>query len=195
MRVINLATIFSLLLTVSSCQAAGISIDIEKSPYYAIPAGSTLTLNREITFPADVVSVFIFNGQIVPRPTIDVYKPHCKFELYDMKPQSQTIQPDTFTIRKTVYFDAMYTPGSFFHTGFVLNRYTDGGPSYQPYTTYMYLQSDKQQNVYLLSCLHWEDPVEARYLTVAQIKQALGGMMTLKLNDPRAEPIQPGQKS
>ena len=194
MQIRNLIALVSILFTSSSCQA-GIGIDIEKSPYYTIPIGSTLTLNREITFPADIVSVFIFDGQIVPRSTIDVYKPHCKFELYDMKPQSQTIQPDTFTIRKVVEHYVTYTPERLLHTKFVLNRHTHGGPSYQPYTTYMYLQSDKQQNVYRLSCLHWEDPVDARYLTVAQIKQVLGDMITLKLNDPRAEPIQPGQKS
>ena len=194
MQIRNVIAFVSILFTSSSCQA-GISIGIENSPYHAIRAGSTLTLNREITFPADIVSVFIFNGQIVPRSTIDVYKPHCKFELYDMKPQPQTIQPDTFTIQKSVYFDAMYNPGRLHQTNFVLNRYTTGGPSYQPYTTYMYLQSDKQQNVYRLSCLHWEDPVDARYLTVAQIRQVLGDLMTLKLNNPKAEPIQPGQKS
>lgn len=194
MRSSILTTVILSFSVLSACQNT-VAIDIETSPFYNIPAGSTVTLNQEMTFPPDEVSIYLFNGNVVPRATIDIYKPHCKFELYNMQPMAQTITPDTFTIRKIVDFNVQNMPSGRRYASFAVSRFATSSPSYQPYTTYMYLHSDKQPNVYRLSCRHWEDPVDARYLTVSQIRQTLGTLMTLKLNDPRAKPTEPGQRS
>jgi len=42
------------------------------------------------------------------------------------------------------------------------------------YTIEMLLHSDKQPDVLRLSCEHWEDPIDGEYLTLDQIKQAVG---------------------
>jgi hypothetical protein len=193
MRVSWIRFLFACPLSIITACQTSIGINIEQSPYYRIPAGSTLTLNQPITFAPNVVSVYLYEGKIQPHATIDVYKPHCKFELYEMRATEQVINPDTFSIRKAVYQNINHKPSGPARVIPAVHTRSSYSPSFQPYTTYMYLQSEKQPNVYLLSCLHWEDPVEANYLTLAQIKQALGGVMTLA---PKATPVlPPGQRS
>ena len=171
--------------------------DIENSPYYTIPGGSTITLNRAIIFPPDKVSLYIYEGELKPQSAVDVYRPHCKFELYDMKSYSQKIEPDNFTIYKSTFESVDRSINSVRYASLLSFRLSGdgGGPSYAAYTSYLYLKSEKQPNVYRLRCLHWEDPIDGVYLTVAQIRQALYGMMTLKLNDPRAGSAQTTHKS
>lgn len=55
------ATMFISLLA-SACQTT--ITDIENSPYYTIPVGSAITLNREIVLPPDKVSIYLQDGEL-----------------------------------------------------------------------------------------------------------------------------------
>jgi hypothetical protein len=49
------------------------------------------------------------------------------------------------------------------------------------YATLMYLNSDKQKDVYRLTCQHWEDVMDDRHLTISQMRGAMGDVFTLEI--------------
>jgi len=49
------------------------------------------------------------------------------------------------------------------------------------YATLMYLNSEKQKDVYRITCQHWEDVMDDRHLTIKQMRQAMGDVFTLNL--------------
>ena len=73
------------------------------SPFFSPPAGSTLRLTRQLTIPANDAGVMIQYGQ--PQYSswkLDQYYPHCDFELRTRAPRQQVVEPDTFTVTRTV---------------------------------------------------------------------------------------------
>ena len=57
----------------------------------------------------------------------------------------------------------------------------DAGPSHVDYMTVMYLESVKQPDVLRITCTHWEDPVEAEFLSIQQMRKAMGKILTLNI--------------
>ena len=55
----------------------------------------------------------------------------------------------------------------------------DGGSSPIPYATVFDLRSDTQPDVLRMTCMHWEDPTDARFLTLSEIRQALGDYISI----------------
>ncbi|KPK56011.1 MAG: hypothetical protein AMS22_02710 [Thiotrichales bacterium SG8_50] len=172
-----------LTLTVLGCQSApGSYPGREDVPaYYAIPVGSELVLNRAITVAGNTVSVFLQDGKLLAKGERDQYRPNCKFELYTMSAQARTVEPDTFMITRLVMEDdAGIGTGFSVFAGGSLGMGGDS-PSMTDYRTVMYLRSERQRDVSRLSCQHWEDPTVAEHLRLAQIRQALGEIMTLTI--------------
>ncbi|NOZ54907.1 MAG: hypothetical protein GXP08_17525 [Gammaproteobacteria bacterium] len=63
-------------------------------------------------------------------------------------------------------------------------KHTSGngsGPMAEIFRTYLYVTSITQPNVFRFMCEHWEDPISGEHLTVEQIKQALGNIITLNV--------------
>ncbi len=176
--VLHTGTYLLLLSLVVACETT--IKDVETSPYYTIPAGSQITLNRKIHFVPNSVSVYLQNGSLTPSVQLDRYEPHCKFELYKMLEIEQTIEPETFNITRSTVEEFTSRPSSQRYAALGMTETSGGSISHIEYTTYLYLSSEKQPNVYLLSCLYWGNP-EDNHLTVAEIRRALGEIMTLKL--------------
>ena len=154
----------------------------EGSFYYSVPVGSTIVLNQAVTISGDQVASYVQNGEMMSYDAVDKYKPNCKFEIYTMSEQSRTVDPDTFEIIKVV--DEVESSSMQMRTQLAMrgNAYTFGllDRSYVfNYATVMYLRSEKQKDVYRMTCQHWEDVKDDRYLTVTQMRAAMGEIFTL----------------
>ena len=156
----------------------------EDSTFYAVPGGSALVLNQQVDIRGDQVAVYVQNGELMQYSEVNFYLPNCKFEIYTMSEQQRTVNPDRFEIVKVVddiessalqktttlaaLDDAMTL--SWLDKSYVFN-----------YATLMYLNSEEQQDVYRMTCQHWEDMMDDRHLSVMQMRQAMGDVFTLEI--------------
>ena len=152
-------------------------VDPENSPFYNIPVGTSVVLHQALTIPADKAAVFIQNGEVKTFRDIDKYYPHCKFEVSTIKESNQTIQPDTFIIHKSTTDEHVQLNQSMFRH--VSLNGGDGPPFIEMYRL-MYLRSEKQPDVFRLSCGIWAISPNYYQLTVKEVRHALGKLMTLK---------------
>ena len=152
----------------------------ETSQFYAIPVGSSLVLNTEVTIPPDQVSVLLQDGAILKPGGVDLYRPNCKFELYSISADARIVRPDRFLITR-VYDENEFTGlQRTYHAG--LRMMANDAPQTITYATVMHLQSELQADVYRMTCKHWESVVEDRYLTVSEMRRAMGEVFTLLIN-------------
>lgn len=171
-------------LLLSACQTAAYEGN-ENSPFYLVPAGSTLTLTRNLTVPADQVAVFLQGGEVVASGGINQYYPHCKFELWRRLDTAQPVQADSFEITKvtqeighSVALDGLQLAGV--SLGIHVSAKGDG-PSLQTWSTRMTLRSARQPEVFRLSCGQAALPPEGRHVSINEMRKALGGVFTLDL--------------
>lgn len=155
----------------------------ENSPYYPVPVGSKLVLNEPLTFPAGDVSLYV-QGKPLSYFGANKYYAYCKFELWTRLDKARTIQPDTFTITR-VSRESRYTrrqtPSTMTAAYRTVSRDDSGGVGYETTSWVMYLHSDKQPDVYRITCEHWQEPIEARPLSIAEMRTAFGDVFTLEL--------------
>lgn len=156
----------------------------EDSPYYKVPVGSTLILNNDITIPPYKAGVYIQGGQILPLSQVNKYYPHCKFEVLKIREAPQTVKADTFVIKKVVQeiTDTVDT-GQLRLAGISIgiNISDDDGPSVQTYATRLNLRSERQPEVFRLSCGQWAYPSQGQQVTINEMRKALGNLFTLQL--------------
>jgi len=157
----------------------------EDSPYYSIPAGSMLVLHQTVTIPTNRASVYLQGGRITPFSDVDQYYPHCKFELNTLKDVPQMVEPDTFEIYKVAHGVDYAGSGLTVVVAVGLSvrgaSNSGGGPSPEPYATVLFIRSAKQADVRVMTCQHWEDPTDARHLTISEVRKVLGSVFTLEL--------------
>ena len=163
-------------LTLAACQYVP-PRDIN-SQFFSPPAGSQLRLTRPLTIPGNDAGVFIQYGK--PQYSnwqLDQYYPHCDFELRTRSNHERVVEPDTFTVTRTV----RETENVSLAPAVVASSDTGNGAPHENYMTILYLHSDKQPDVFRMTCQHWEDPGDGRHLTIRQIRQTLGDLFTLEL--------------
>jgi hypothetical protein len=170
----------------AACQTAAYEGN-ENSPFYPVPSGSTLTLTRSVTIPADQVAVYLQGGEVVPAGRINQYYPHCKFELIHRRDTGQTVRPDDFEIIKVV----RETGHSVALAGLQLAQMSVGiginvgmdrdGSSLQTYSTRLMLRSARQPQVFRLSCGQAALPHEGQHVSINEMRKALGNLFTLEL--------------
>lgn len=161
----------------------------ENSPFYLVPAGSTVTLTRNLTVPAEQVAVFLQGGEVVASGGINQYYPHCKFELQRRLDKAQTVQPDSFEITKVVQeighsvaLDGVQFAEVSVGFGIHISANGDGdGASLQTWSTRMTLRSARQPEVFRLSCGQAALPPEGRHVSINEMRKALGGVLTLEV--------------
>jgi hypothetical protein len=177
------ALLMFILLLLSACETPG-SYGPD-SPYYHYPAGSRLILNRELEIPGGWATARLQFGRVVPFGHVQEYQPHCIFEINTVRPEPQHVQPDTFEIirvQRTIseFANIAAAPGYFLRTGF--------GDGFEPvqmfYKTTFILHSARQPGVMRMVCQ--SDQYAGgnsipRYLTLSEIRQALGDIFTLEL--------------
>lgn len=170
----------------AACQTAAYEGN-ENSPFYPVPTGSTLTLTRSVTIPADQVAVYLQGGEVVPAGRINQYYPHCKFELIHRRDTGQTVRPDDFEIIKVV----RETGHSVALAGLQLAQMSVGiginvgmdrdGSSLQTYSTRLMLRSARQPEVFRLSCGQAALPHEGQHVSINEMRKALGNLFRLEL--------------
>ena len=153
------------------------------SEYYEIPKGTKVHLLQKLTIPADVATTYLQHGKEIPKKLLRDKAPHCQLEVRTITATPQTIQPDVFTVIRTrkmeeeVALSYMVASASLLHG---MNE-ADGGPVWLAYRTELYLESGNQPDVLRLICGHLEIPNDAKHLTVAQMREALGDIIRLDL--------------
>jgi len=164
----------------SACDNSQVVKD-ENSQFYSVSPGSTFTLNREVTIQPDNTSIYLQNGKIELVKNIDFYKPNCKFELYTISEQARQVKPDTFVVTKVV--DQSEDVSAKWPTYAGLGMALGDGPVHLTFSTTMYLESKLQPDVFRMSCKRWDWPATGEYLSINEMRQALGDYFTLTLAD------------
>lgn len=169
----RLLILFPLML-LSACQMA--ATRDEASPFYLPPAGSRLVLKQALTIPPENVGVFIQGGRAVGNREVDQYLPHCRLEVRERRETAQTVNPDEFRVQR-VRRDVQVVSNT--ETTRLVR--VAHGPSFFIYRTLLALESARQPQVRTLVCQYWGDPALEDHLSIRDMRQALGDVMTLEL--------------
>jgi hypothetical protein len=164
----RILTVCCLSLSITACQTPNIAGDTAS----LTPAITTVTLNQEFPIRPDRTNEYIQNGEITLFEHISEYEPFCKLELRALADVARVIQPDSFSVSRIVQetefagFRKMMLAG-------------DGSSGLIMSTTYLYLQSEKQPEIFRLSCMRLDMSFYARHVSVNEMSDTLGSMFTL----------------
>lgn len=166
----SLILLCGILLLLNACQDTGNVRHGSQPP--AVQQLHTVILNREFTIRADRASEYIQDGEVRPYDKISEFYPHCIFGLREISASARTVKADTFNVQR-VHRDR-------FISGFV-KLVVAGGDDYGHImsTTDFYLHSDRQPEVFRLSCQQLDASFEARQPTLEEMQQTLGKLFTL----------------
>ena len=179
----------SALLLLTACESN--AVRDEQSVFYAVPVGSTLILNQQVTISGDQVAIYVQDGEILRYREVNKYRPNCKFEVYTISEQARTVSADEFEITKVedtiessslhdnAQFAALDISASGLHMGV---GFLDHSLMFN-YATMMYLKSEMQKDVYRMTCQHWESVTDDKHLSIAQMRGAMGDVFTLKIKE------------
>lgn len=170
-----------LVLFLSACQQGPVR-DIN-SPYYRIPVGSVLVLKRPLELPPDAVSLYIQDSELMDPSLLNRYQPYCKFEMWSRIDKRRVVEPDEFVVARTAweweYVKGLSLPVQV--AAFGVGIFDDDGPMAIIDKTLLYLQSDRQPDVYRITCEHWSRPIDSRPLKVAEIRATLKALFDLNI--------------
>ena len=178
--------VFGAALLVTGCQTVSYQGN-ENSPHYVVPAGSRLVLEQEITVPGNRAAVYIQGGQLRSYWDVNPYYPYCKFEVRSPKDTVQKIQPDDFAVTRAFQETPPMVraepqrPDVSARLVRVSGMDSEGGMSATVFATTMWLRSDRQPDVFRMTCAQWGYPPLDGHLSISQIRKTLAGVFTLKL--------------
>lgn len=165
--------IFPLVILLSACQAgAGYRQDAGPAP-----AVTKVILNEAFSIRASRATEYIQGGRPVNYFERARYYPHCFVELRRLAKTATVIAPDTFTVSR-IHNDRFMAA----HQPVLLAFSGGGGDGGNPVmsTTYLYLSSGRQPNVWRLGCQVLTTPYEAHYVSLVDMQQVLGELITLE---------------
>lgn len=176
-----LLLIFSLagLYSCSSLQAG----DRESWLGYYPPVGSKIIIHKPLKVLSDKAGLYIQDGQN-RGGAHSRFAPFCYIRYVDVKQSPRMIQADTFTVKSSRIETRLIVKNNPIPSPFRLATYrlVDNTPSDVVEVVTMRIYSVNQPNVYLLECGGVENsPAEVEPPTVADIRKAMGNIMTLKL--------------
>ncbi len=172
----------------AGCQTASSYQTDENSAYYIVPAGTHVMLSKELPIQPYQLGAYIQNGKVLPNTEVQHYYPFCKFELYKLSDSARSVPPDDMTVTKT---SQLQWDGAVAQTGrlhyaalsspIVRTQMEGGYPPIQAFLTQMDLHSEKNPDVYRLTCAKFGYPNMDRHVTIAEIRRTLDPLFTLRL--------------
>jgi hypothetical protein len=161
----------------SSCQTRSY-LGNENSPHYVVPAGSRVTLTQALKIPPDQLAVYVQNGRVLRNVEVLHDSPFCKFELDRLSAIARDVQPDELLVTRSAQersrgVASLPAPVQLATSGDV--------PSIESLSTRMDLRSGKQPEVARLTCARWGYPGFDEHVSIAEMRQTLSGLFTLRL--------------
>lgn len=160
-------------LLLAACQA----LDYEgQAPAYRIPTGTVLELHRDLVVPPGQAGVNIQGTAIGNRYRYDAV---CRLEVLTVNDSPRPVRTDHFTVervgREWEIFSSRVSGLRY------VALFERDGPHLLLFTTFMYLRSERQPDVFRLACGHLQNSDQnPRHLTVAEIRATLAPVMTLQ---------------
>lgn len=178
--------VLALVLLLAACQTTAYQGN-ENSPFYLVPVGSRLLLNRAVTVPANDAGIYIQNGEVARSFWgVKSHYPYCALDMRKRLETPQTVQPDEFTITRVSQETVYSVRGDHMRLArlpFVHVADTDqgDGATFQIYATLMTLRSERQPDVLRLTCAQWQYPPLQQHVTINEMRKTLGDLFTLRL--------------
>jgi hypothetical protein len=168
----------------AGCQQA--PVRDEASHDSRVSVGSSFVLHESLSVPAGHARVFLQGGKVVAKKKLDLYRPHCDFEVRSVSDGSLRIAPDSFLVTKVIVYEeeVVSRPQPLRYAAYPMVRVSGGDGSFSLITRFVRhnLSSEKQPEVMRLTCHGGLDmPFYARTPGIAEIRQALGKYVTLEL--------------
>ncbi len=136
-------------------------------------------LNEPFPIRADRASEYIQNGKIIRYWNISEYYPHCIFELRTVSDHARTISPDTFNVTG-IHRDRFMAGNKRKMMLASLAQGGDGNNMVMSTTTFS-LHSDRQPDVFRMSCQQLDEPYRARHVYNSEIIKVLDELFTVKM--------------
>ena len=170
------------------------------SPYFKIPTGSQVEIRQPLTIPPNRARVYLQYGKVVSEKDKDRYQPHCWFLSWKILEMPQIIDIDTFSVVESQKDEEIVrnapniklasnsprgSAGVGISTGGIMDPLGGSAPLAVVYTTQIHIHSDRQPDIRMLECSHWDDPSSGEHLTIAQMQSALGQLATIRINLPQ----------
>jgi hypothetical protein len=150
----------------------------ERSSAFEVPVDSKLVLHRSIDVAPGQRAAYLQQGKLLPWYHVNQYAPYCALALQASRDVAQSVSPDEFVIRNVSQRFLFTLAARLAHA----SRDRDGdGMTYEVVATVMDLHSGRQAEVRALTCVSWGLPQGRSYLTVEDIRRALGSYFTLEL--------------
>jgi len=128
------------------------------SQFFRIPAGSRLVLNKPLNIPAGRAHVVIQPGRSGAGADVDGV--NCQLEVRALGPVK--VQPDSFAITRAEN-----------------SREWISEPNIMRFYRILHLQSAAQPDVLNLMCEDWDGPLLGKYISIPEMRAALGDVITL----------------
>lgn len=166
--------LLALLFFLTGCSSTPVTD--ESSTSYVLPVGSILQLHQSIPIEPHRARAFIQYGRITHEKLINRYYPYCEFEISTLSDAIQTVQPDRFEVYKVI--DDEHHVNRYFMTARRDYSFNDG-PTILGFASEYFLRSEQQPQVRKLICLHWDEPAYGEYLSLTEIRKALGNLFSI----------------
>lgn len=157
----------------------------ESSTRSRVGVGSTFVLHEALLVPQGHARVFVQGGKVVAKVRLERYYPHCNFEVRSVSDGTLRIEPDTFLVTDVDEDEeeVVRRPQSQRYAALAVDSDSmDGGVTMIAHFVTHWLYSERQPEVVRLICHGGFDaPFYARAPSIAEIRQALGGLVTLNL--------------
>jgi hypothetical protein len=147
---------------------------------YSVPVGSKLILNKEITIPENLARRYFQNGRAIQKNELNIYYPHCSILMNILVDYERVIKPTVFEIY-VVEDQRDYAQRPVYVASNILNNID--GQTIIGYASLYYLRSPDEPDVRSLECVRWDNPVHIQFLSINEVKKALGQYFRLEIND------------
>lgn len=178
----KLIAVVALTLVMVACQQGPVR---DESSYRSrVGIGSTFVLHESLIVPTGHARVFIQGGEVVAKPQLNRYRPHCNFEVRTISDGSSRIEPDTFLVTdiEEDEEEVVTRAEPMRYAALAENSDHQGGVNLITQFVRHWLYSERQPEVMRLTCHGAFDvPFYAQPPSIAEIREALGERVTLNL--------------